>query len=60
MERQAKELLERIEIPQDFCDWAVQKLRGESGRETEMRASIVDQQRKAYDQCVLKLDKLLE
>ncbi|HBW23302.1 MAG: hypothetical protein A2X28_06470 [Elusimicrobia bacterium GWA2_56_46] len=60
LEKQAKELLERIEIPQDFCDWAVQKLRGECGRETEMRANIIDQQRKAYDQCVQKLDKLLE
>ena len=60
LEKQAKDQLNNIQIPQDFCDWAIQTLKNENGKEAEIRASIIDQQRKAYDQCVKKLDKLLE
>ena len=63
-ERELKEQVEKIlsglELSPEFCDWALDILRGEHTKETDVRTAILEQRRKSYDACVKKLDKLLE
>ena len=60
LEKQVSEQLADIQIPQDFCDWAIQKLKTENTKESEVRRAIIDQHRKFYDECVKKLERLLD
>ena len=60
MEAQIMDILERIEIPPEFSQWAIAQLKKEAGKETGSRKSILTAQRKNYDDCLNKLDRLLE
>lgn len=60
MEAQIMDILERIEIPPEFSQWAIAQLRKEADKEVGSRKSILTAQRKNYDDCLKKLDRLLE
>jgi len=60
LERQILEILGRIEIPQDFVDWAIKQLKKEAEKEIENRNRIIENLRKAYKKCVKKIDALIE
>jgi hypothetical protein len=59
-EQQAIELLESIEIPQDFHEWAIGALRESTAQEAASRDVILSTHRKNYDACVRKLDSLID
>ena len=60
MEAQIMDILERIEIPPEFSQWAIAQLKKEANKEVGSRKSILTAQRKNYDDCLNKLDRLLE
>ena len=60
METQIMDILERIEIPPEFSQWAIAQLKKEADKEVGSRKSILTVQRKNYDDCLNKLDRLLE
>lgn len=60
MEAQIMDILERIEIPPEFSQWAIAQLKKEADKEVGSRKSILTAQRKNYDDCLKKLDRLLE
>ncbi len=60
MEAQIMDILERIEIPPEFSQWAIAQLKEEASKEVGSRKSILTTQRKNYDDCLKKLDRLLE
>ena len=60
LERQVKEILERIEIPEDFVKWAMDALREENEKESLGRQQIFRNQRRDYDSCVAKIDGLID
>ncbi len=59
-EKQIMALLERINIPPSFHEWAIEQLKTELENENTNRAEITRAQRKAYDRCVSKLESLLD
>jgi len=60
LEKQILDILERIEIPPEFHQWAVEQARKESKKEIKDRNKILENQRKAYKNCVKKIDRLIE
>lgn len=52
--------LSRIEIPQEFYEWAIGILRIDTEHERVERNTILTNQRKEYDKVVRKLETLLE
>lgn len=60
MENQIEQYLSKIHILEDFKDWAVKYLRDENDKEICSRETIVRSQRKAYDDCLKKLDNLFQ
>ena len=60
LERQIIEILERITIPPEFCRWAIKQLKIEARKEMEDRNRILENQRKAYERCIKKIDALIE
>lgn len=60
LEDQIKELLEKIEIPKEFCEWAMEIIRQENKQESKARESIIVSQQKAYNECVRKIDNLID
>lgn len=60
MEAQIMDILKRIEIPPEFSQWAIAQLKKEADKEVGSRKSILTAQRKNYDDCLNKLDRLLE
>ena len=60
METQIMDILERIEIPPEFSQWAIAQLKKEADKEVGSRKSILTAQRKNYDDCLNKLNRLLE
>jgi len=60
LEKQILEVLERIEIPPEFCEWAIEQLKTENQKEIEDRNKILTSQRKAYDLCIKKIDRLID
>jgi len=60
LEKQILDILERIEIPPEFHQWAVKQLKKESKIEVEDRNKILENQKRAYKNCVKKIDRLIE
>ena len=60
LEKQILDILERIEIPPEFHQWAVKQLKKESKIEVEDRNKILESQKRAYKNCVKKIDRLIE
>ncbi len=58
--RQATKLLDSIEIPAEFCSWALSVLRERHSQESEDRNTIIASQQKEYDRVVSKLDMLID
>lgn len=60
LERQIAEELGKIEIPPDFKDWALARLKTQNSHEVEDRERIYNLQRHDYDACVKKIDNLID
>ncbi|GAH75790.1 unnamed protein product, partial [marine sediment metagenome] len=60
LEKQITKILERIEIPHSFYRWAIKQLEKENKEELKDRNLIIGNQRNAYDNCVKRIDKLIE
>ena len=60
LEEQIIIVLEKIEIPEEFYEWAIAGLRTDSGKEIIDRNKIIENQKKEYDACVKKIDGLIE
>lgn len=60
LEKQITKILERIEIPHSFYRWAIKQLEKENKEELKDRNLIIGNQRSAYDNCVKRIDKLIE
>lgn len=59
-EKQVDEALEKFEIPETFKDWAIEHLNELNEIETNDREIVRRNAKKAYDDCVNKLDNLLK
>jgi len=59
LEKQVVDILERIEIPASFYDWAMKQLREENKEESKDRNKILGNQQKAYNDCVKEIDGLI-
>ncbi len=60
LEEEIDRIVSELEISPAFRDWAFAKIREENGREAEQREAITVSQRKAYDDCVKKIDGLID
>jgi predicted metal-binding protein len=60
LEKQIARELAKIEIPTDFKDWAVTRLKEMNSKEIEDRESIYGAQRREYEACVRKIDNLID
>lgn len=60
LEKQIHILLERIEIPPQFHEWAMKQLQVEAEIEEGDRNMILTNQQKSYETSVKKLDSLIE
>jgi len=60
LERQIDQYLSKIHISERFKGWAVKHLREENEKEILSRQTVLSSQRKAYDNCLKKLDNLLQ
>ena len=59
LERQIDCYLERIQISQQFQEWAIKYLRELHETETSSRNDIINFQRKTYDLCLGRIDNLI-
>ena len=60
LEKQIVKALETIEIPKDFKDWGIARLKEMNDIEVNDRNTILQTKRNAYDHSVKKLDVLVE
>ena len=60
LESQIIDILDKIEIPPEFHDWALKYLKEEQSKETNDRDKILESQQKRLDSCIKKLDSLFE
>jgi hypothetical protein len=60
LERQIDEYLSRIHISERFKNWAIKYSKEENNKEIASREIIQSSQRKAYDNCLKKLDNLFQ
>lgn len=58
-EKQVDDMLEQIEIPKDFTEWAIAVLNEQSEREIDDRQTIENSLRKGLSQCQQQIDNLL-
>ncbi len=59
LERQIEEYLKKIQISEEYVDWALKYLRKANKRETSLRNQILENHQKTYKECLQKLDNLL-
>jgi site-specific DNA recombinase len=59
-EQQFDTLLEKIQISEDFKNWAIKHLNEYADNEIEDRNSIINSQKAAYDNCVNRIDNLIK
>ncbi|MCX6013566.1 MAG: recombinase family protein [Chloroflexi bacterium] len=57
---QINQYLKEIHISENFKDWAINYLREVSNKDIHSRENIVNSQRKAYDNCLRKINNLFE
>lgn len=60
LEKQIIEVLEKIEIPPEFCEWALEAIKSENQKENEDRNKILVNIQKQYNASVQKLDRLID
>jgi hypothetical protein len=60
LERQIDEYLSKIHISERFKNWAIKYLKEENEKETTSREAILSSQRRAYDNCLKKLNNLFQ
>lgn len=60
LEAQILHLLGTIEIPQEFYEWALEVIKSENIRESEIRGVSLENQRHAYDACTKRIDSLID
>ena len=60
LEKQILEILEKIEIPIEFHQWAIKELRKENETESKDRNIILKTQQNTYKACVKKIDRLID
>ena len=60
LEKQIAIELGKIEIPADFKEWALSRLKEQNSKEIEDREKIYGSQRRGYDASVRKIDNLID
>ena len=60
LEAQIVAVLDKIEIPPEFHDWALDCLKEENKKEVTNRNNILKSQQKAYERVVKKIDGLID
>ncbi len=52
--------LEKIEIPQDIYQWAMDEIKAENKTEGETRRKVLEEQQRAYDRACNRLERLVD
>ena len=60
LEKQIDQYLSKIQISEDFKNWAIRYLKEATDEEIASRENLISSQRKAYDNCLKKLDNLFQ
>lgn len=60
LEKQIAAELAKLEIPADFKDWAVARLRQMNEKEASDREKIYGNQKREYEACVRRIDNLID
>ena len=60
LEKQVLDILGRIEIPKEFCEWAIKQLNAENQKEAETRKSVTHNLQTEYNKCLRKIDRLID
>lgn len=60
LQKQISSTLGEVELPNDFCEWALDVLKSNNVVEAHGRTQIISSQRKEYDKVLKKLDALIE
>jgi len=60
LEKQIVRYLSNIQVSEVFKNWAIKYLKEENEKETSSKETILASQRKAYDNCLKKLDNLFQ
>lgn len=60
LEKQIDEYLSNIHISERFKNWAIKYLKEENEKELSSRETILNSQRKTYDNCLKKLNNLFQ
>ncbi len=60
IEEQITDILNRIEIPNDFCVWALEKLKNETQQKENDQNIIVSNLEKSLASCLKKLDTIVD
>ena len=60
LEEQISNILEEVEIPSSFRDWALEALRAKNEGESKQRGEILHSQQRQYNNCVNKIDRLID
>jgi site-specific DNA recombinase len=59
LKKQILAILNKIEIPPEFHDWAMEELQLEAGKEIKDRNKILTTQQKAYNECLKEIDGVI-
>ncbi len=60
LEKQIKNVLEKIEIPNKFYQWALDELRERNKKESINREELLSTQQRQYNNCIQKVDRLID
>ncbi|MGB2580626.1 MAG: recombinase family protein [Minisyncoccia bacterium] len=60
LQKQISNVLGEIELPSDFCEWALDVLKSNNVVEAQSRTQIIGSHRKEYDRVLSKLDGLID
>lgn len=59
LEKQIIPVLESVEIPQDFHDWAIEELKNDYAEDIKSQEMLLEGYRKAFTACSTKIDTLM-
>ena len=60
LEKQIADILKNLSIPPEFNEWAMSWLKQENHKKAGVRNTILQTQQKAYNECVKKIDNLID
>ncbi|MEX0998394.1 MAG: recombinase family protein [Thermodesulfobacteriota bacterium] len=60
LEEQVAQLLERIHIPHEFYQWALDVIKERNQKESKLRSQSLQNQQRAYDSCLRRIDTLID